>query len=44
MAVLLFSFVNEFNMKKEIEIKNQELETIMEKTGDAMICISNDGK
>lgn len=31
-------------MKKEIEIKNQELETIMEKTSDAMICISNDGK
>lgn len=42
MSMLLSSYMNEFEIKKEIEIKNQELQTIIEKSSNATICVSKD--
>lgn len=44
MAMLLSSYINEHETNKEIEIKNQELQTIIEKSLNATICISVDKK
>lgn len=44
MAILLSSFVNEYKIKREIEIKNKELLTIIENTNHAIICITTDKK
>lgn len=44
MAILLGTYITESRLRDEIEIKNEELNAIIDNTANAVICITADGK